>query len=442
MNGIRQTWADVSIPHLKFNYRLLKGLAESVPFIPVIKANAYGHGDYPVAQALVEEGASVLAVCTVEEGLTLRAQGLKSRLMVMGPFTEDYFDAAQVRFPSSGIAALVANHLEPCISSLESLKQLAASGIRMGIHLKFNTGMNRLGMSLDEGLKVKGLLAENPQLKVLSLMSHLIKGDDFYDLPNSFSQQQLQKFLALNFNYFQLPKEKLHVLNSDGLLSATLSQEKLQGEAEGSQKASSYLKLSAQSLPVGARVGIGLYGYTNVKHSLAQKLKPVMSLKTKIAQIHNIRAGDVVSYSGRFCADRPSTIAVLPIGYADGYPRILTNQSEVSIAGFRAKVVGTICMDYLMVDVSDLVGRCFLAPGVEVELFGESIELTDLAAKAQTITYEMLTSISYRVPKRYLVNPLSGEEKTMDFSPDSNASNRKASGVIRPKADDQGGGPL
>ncbi|HLB95226.1 MAG TPA: alanine racemase [Nitrospiria bacterium] len=347
--------------------RHLKGKSR---ILAVVKANAYGHGAIPVAQALAASGVQAFGVAFVEEGIALRQAGIGEPILVMAGMVAEQ-------------AGAVAEHrLTPVLFHPDQLHWLA-DAVQNGrpplpVHVKVDTGMGRLGLHPHEVvgfvrklLGVKGLVLEG-------LMSHFADEDL---ASTQVAQEQIRLFSKV---YEELKGEgmaglKLHMANSAAILS-----------------------LEAAWLS-WVRPGITLYGYapSRILEDVLP-LKPVLTLKTRIASLRRVPAGTTISYGRTFTTRRESLIAVLPIGYADGFPRVLSNRGSALVRGRRAPVVGRVCMDMLMLDVTDIPD---VIMGEEAVLLGrqgeEVISAVELADQLSTIPYEILCGIGSRVPRVY-----------------------------------------
>ena len=336
----------------------------------VVKADAYGHGAIETSRTLIQHGVTRLAVFSTEEGIALRQAGFTVPIVVLGPvFQEQFCD-------------LFAHHLTPVVSDpsvLTALGQAAASReVFHTIHLKIETGMGRLGLRQDELVALFRSYKFPSSLRLEGLMTHLADADGS---DSDSTQEQISRFnTALNVvleSGFQVPL--IHVSNSGGAVRFP----------------STHFSL--------VRPGIMLYGYHTLPGTVeAPDLRPVLSLKTCIAQLRTIQPGGTVSYNRTFTAKCLTRIAVLPIGYAGGLSRHLSNRGYVLIRGQRAPIAGLVCMDMVMVDVTAIAGA---AVGDEVVLIGrqgnEHITARDLAEWTDTIPYEVLCAIGPRVPRLY-----------------------------------------
>jgi alanine racemase len=399
----RRTYAEVDTTRVAENFRALSGLLPAGEFIcPMVKANAYGHGDVEIARALRAAGARHLGVGLIEEGLGLRQAGDEGGLLLFGIFEEG--DAETVL--EYGLTPVISEWHE-----LESLKKALVRRMYQGVgqsllplkvHFKFNTGMNRLGFDTDQAPKLREWLDANKAFVLEGVCTHLLRGDDA-GIEGGESESQLADF-ARAFAAFKGLPARPHVLNSSGLAN-------LLSRTQNAKPLS-----SGAFWPVGTRPGIATYGVQpSNDEGLKLPVKPVLSFKSHLVMLHRLRAGERVSYNATWRATRDSVIGVVPVGYADGYFRALSNKASVLFRGLRAPAVGTICMDYFMVDLTEVEVKTHSALGApqvgeEVVLIGEqsgpfgraTLGAEDVAKWAGTIPYEVLTDISERVPRVYL----------------------------------------
>lgn len=371
---LRPVWAEINLDNLAFNMRQIRSKAKSKDIIAVVKADAYGHGALDIAPVLLENGATSLAVAVVSEGVELRRGGIECPIMVLG-FT-----------PPSLMDDLVKYDIQQTVFSYSYAKELSAiaekNHKKARIHIAVDTGMGRIGFmpnkeSVEEVLKISKL----PNIEVQGIFSHFATADE---KDKEYTDYQLSKF---NEFYDALSKVGVkikirHIANS----AAIIELPKTHFEA--------------------VRPGIILYGYypsEEVDKNNIQ-LKPVMELKTNIAHIKKIPSGYYISYGRKFKSTRETVVATLPVGYADGYTRLLFNKAKVIINGQFAPVVGRICMDQCMVDVTNIKGE--IKVGDEVILIGEkggiSINADHIAEMLGTINYEVVCMISKRVPRVYI----------------------------------------
>jgi alanine racemase len=366
----RPTVGEVDLGALEFNYRQIqKRIPGEVKLLAVVKADAYGHGAIPVSLRLEKLGVEYLGVAIPEEGVELRRGGVKAPILVLGGLyggeVEEIF-----RF-----------HLTPVIFEKDSLKLLFHEAERrrrkVKVHLKVDTGMGRLGVPLSLWPDFLKEVKRFPELEVEGILSHFSMTDE----EKGYTQNQwraFQKAVAIA-EEMGISHQYLHMASSATITAFPTY----------------YAKL--------VRPGIMLYGsYPSPTFRPLLPLKPVMTLKTRIHFLKPVPSGTRISYGGTFTAERDSLIATLPVGYADGYSRHLSNCGEVLIHGKRAPVVGKVCMDFIMVDVTDIPR---VSVGDEVILMGrqgrEQITVEEIAKKINTISYEVFCLIGKRVPRIY-----------------------------------------
>jgi alanine racemase len=333
----------------------------------VVKANAYGHGAVKIAQRLEELGTDYFAVAYTAEGVHLRNNDITKPILILHPQLHDLQDC-------------IKRCLEPVIYSIEVLEAFIAFAkaektTHYPIHLEFNTGLNRIGIDPDELAQAVEIIKNHPEIKVRGVQSHLAASEDHDEDEFTSMQIALFKKLAADLET-QLGYSIIkHEANTSGILNHN----------------SSHFNM--------VRSGIGLYGYGNDPEYDAF-LEPISSLKTQISLLRTIQKGESVSYNRKFIADREMTYAVLPLGHGDGIHRIHGNGNmEVSINGKTAPTLGIICMDMFMVDVSGI--DCNV--GDEVIIWDRKDQTArTVAENAGTISYELLTVISDRVPRVYL----------------------------------------
>lgn len=362
----RPTYARVDLDALSANVSRLGELA-GVPLWAVIKADAYGHGAVAVGRALAGHRAVCgLAVSLLEEALELRAHGVGGPILVMGPCL------------GGGHREIAAHKLTPLVSSFDDLEKLNVLAAAPPVHLKVDTGMSRLGFAVDEldRAATRGLVIEG-------IGTHLAcADDDDPDDPECLTRKQLIRFASACARVKRRAGDvQRHAANSAGLI-----------------------KFAGARLDA-ARPGLAMFGNGHGRDLAG--LAPVMTLVSEVAQVREVRAGESVSYGALWRAERDSRIAIVPVGYADGYPRRLTGRAGVNIGNTRYPVVGTVCMDMIMVDVSraTIDGLSPVTPGDEVTLLGGQgqtrITAGELASWAGFSEYEVTCGISKRVPRRY-----------------------------------------
>jgi alanine racemase len=385
MEMFRRTFAEINLESLVANWLEIKKVAGDDRFIcPMVKANAYGHGDVQVALALEKAGAVGVGVCLIEEGLLLRSSGLKADILVFRGFDK------------IGAEKILESQMIPVVSTWDQLNFLeAVADEPVKVHLKFNTGMNRIGFNIDQTEKLHGFFKKSKKLKLKALLTHFAQGEDAFKT-DGLSAQQVQSFQK-TVDYFKDFNVYAHLLNSGGI--ASFAKLKKEGKAQG------HFLMQEKW---GFRPGLMLYGYQPAPYFSEVPLKPVMTLKSVVNNIRDVQPGEGVSYNSTWKPVRPSKIAVVPIGYADGVHRLISNQGYALFAGKQVPIVGRICMDFLMLDVTDVIGDEPISKWVEEEvvLFGYDEKHHFLSAevsaeKSQTIVWETLTSVGERVPRHF-----------------------------------------
>lgn len=366
----RPTVGEVDLGALEFNYRQIKKrIPEGVKLLAVVKADAYGHGSIPVSLRLEKLGVEYLGVAIPEEGVELRKGGVKTPILVLGGIFGKKVDQI-FRF-----------RLTPVVFGKDSLKILSREAERRGrkvrVHLKVDTGMGRLGVPHHLWPDFLRELRRFPRIEAEGILSHFAMTDE----EKRFTQTQWRAF-----------REAVATAEELGICCSYL-------HMASSAMLTAFPGYSARLV----RPGIMLYGsYPSPAFRSLISLRPVMTLKTRIHFLKSVRPGTRISYGGTFKAKRESLIATLPIGYADGYSRRLSNHGEVLIHGRRAPVVGKVCMDFIMVDVTDIPR---VSAGDEVIVMGrqgkEQITPEEIADKINSIPYEVLCSIGKRVPRIY-----------------------------------------
>ncbi len=377
---IRGPIAKISLSAIAHNFQSVKRIVQNRPIIAVVKADAYGHGAAAVSTRLLKEGASCLAVAYMGEARKLRDAGIKAPILVL-------FDRGDIR-------EYFDYRLIPVLCNTDSAKALSREAQKrrttIRVHIKLDTGMGRLGLhgkhTMNDLLKMSGMTG----LEIEGLLSHFSDADL---LDRSYAVRQLEKFHEVREALSRKIKRKVfsHMANSAAVLSYK----------------EAYLD--------AVRPGIMLYGYSPFgrQHDTAplktgkgragMSLVPAMTVMTRILSIRNLPKGTPVSYGRTFITKKQSRIGVLPFGYADGYSRLFSNNAEVLVKGKRAPVVGRVCMDLTMVDVTGIKG---VRENDDAVLIGnqESGEITaqELAEKAGTIPYEILTSIGSRSQRVYV----------------------------------------
>lgn len=368
---IRSTYAVVDLAAIKQNIiNIRKNLPEGTKFCAVVKADAYGHGSVMVSKAALEAGAEWLAVAIPEEAETLREDGITAPILVLGPS-----NLWQTERAAELDLSLVAASRE-CVSSAAEVA--CKHRKRMKLHLKVDTGMNRVGVKTFE--EMDAMLADIEKSELLELegiMTHFAAADEADKAYTRMQNERFREFIASVKERGFSPT--IHASNSGASIDCP--------------------DMSYDMV----RAGIAMYGcYPSDEVNRSVKLKPAMSLHTKISHIKTVQTGEKMSYGCTFTALGEMRIATLPIGYADGFNRLLSNNGEVLIGGKRAKVVGRVCMDQTLVDVTHIEGAALGDEAVCIGRQGkEEITADEFAQKCGTINYEILCAISPRVPRLY-----------------------------------------
>lgn len=362
-----ETVVEIDMDALRNNLNFFRSkIKPSTKLLVMVKAFAYGTGAEKIAAFLERNNVDYLGVAYGDEGVALRKLGIKTPILVMNAEPYSYEN-------------IIEYGLEPAIFSQKSLEEFIKTLINLGkenypVHLKVDTGMHRLGLNPEEISKVIETIKSQPEVIIKGVYSHLADADNFED--DSYSYKQFEVFESvINHLRSQLPNDFIaHILNTEGIL-----------------------KFSDYQYDM-VRMGIGLYGYVS-NPEMSKYLQPAVFWKTIISQIRELPEGERISYNGRFTTKRHSRIATIPVGYADGIKRSYSRSGgTVSVNGQKCPVIGTICMDMCMVDVTDI--SC--EEGDIVEIIGNHQPINEVAELMDTIPYEVLTSISKRVHRVYL----------------------------------------
>jgi alanine racemase len=374
---LRPTWVEISLPKLRRNFQRVRELAGARKTMAVIKADAYGHGAVPVSRCLAACNVDWFGVATVEEALELRAAGIEQPILLLGGLY------------MSDPAHLIEYRLTPSISSTMRLDTYAECARRYGkpieFHLKVDSGLGRLGLPRD---RVKAFVEHYRELEGLQLkglFTHLASAED---LVAAQTDEQKERFVEAlgQLRELQVVPEWIHVSNSAALLTGRIFPENL------------------------VRIGALLYGYCmplvvapGQELPKVPEFEPVLTFKSRIVYMKDVPSGTPLGYGASFYARRPSRIATVPVGYADGLSHALSNRGYAIVRGRRARIVGSISMDLTLLDVTDIPGTNIAD---EVILMGQSdhasITAVEIAQLLDTVPYEILCSIGKRVPRIYL----------------------------------------
>lgn len=369
----KRCWAEISLDNLRFNFNLIQQKAGDAKVMAVVKADGYGHGDLAVARLFADCGAAYVAVSGFEEALRLKNNGINTPVLILG-----YTDPGRAK-------QLAENNIIQTVFSLDYAKELSQNAIknstRVKVHFKLDTGMSRLGfgacddvnaavLQIKEAISLQGILPEG-------LYTHFSVADSTLETDIEYTKAQ---HALLQQAHEALPElELVHCSNSAAIL---------------------YHQAYAHNI---VRPGIILYGENPSNEVGLSGLKPALVLKTVVSHVKIIQKGQCVSYGRKFTADKDMCIATLAVGYADGYPRALSNKGTVSLHGIACKVLGSVCMDQMMIDVSDVAN---VKIGDVAVVFGQTPadSAAEVARLSGTIVYEILCGLSRRVPRVYTDN--------------------------------------
>ncbi len=371
---LKRTWAEIDIDALKHNYRTLrKKVGENVKFLGVVKADAYGHGSVVVARTLEKEGADYLAVSSIDEAMELRVNGIKMPILILG------------HTPKEQVERLIEYDITQAVSCKAKAIQYSDEASRLGrelkIHIKVDTGMSRLGFLCNEDYfdtGVEGICEalNMPGLSAEGIFTHFAVSDETGDEYSAYTKHQFKLFCDVIEAVEAKWGRKFairHCANTGAV----------------ARYPETYLDM--------VRPGLLLYGYGEFAEEL--NLKPVMTLKTTVSTIKIYPKGTAISYGGIYKTTDQTRVGVVPYGYADGFFRCLSNKYSLMTADGPARVLGKICMDMCMID---LTNKSDVDVGSEVEIFGNNNSIDVMAAMAGTIPYELTCAVSKRVPRTYI----------------------------------------
>ena len=370
---IRQTWVEINLDHIAHNVKEFRRLlGHKVAIMAVVKADGYGHGAVEIAREALKAGASHLAVALPEEGLALRRAGIEAPILLFGSTGAEQ------------VPLLLQYRLTPSLYDLETARaysgRLAGGGERLPVHIKIDTGMGRVGVLAPAAVELIAAVSAMPGLRLEGLYSHLAAADE---ADRIYTERQLESFnrILKACRERGLPVPLCHIANSAAAIAYP--------EARFDM----------------VRLGISMYGCYPSAFLAGQavRLLPVLSFKSKISFLKEVPAGTSISYGCTYTTGAPALIATVPVGYADGYMRSLSNKGRVLVRGKAVPVVGRICMDQMMIDVTAVPG---VAVGDEVALYGSQgnaqVSVDEAAELAGTISYELLCAVGKRVPRYYL----------------------------------------
>ena len=364
----RNVWAEVDLSAIAHNVQVTrKVLKPGTKICAVVKADAYGHGAVPVATAALAAGVNYLAVSMTQEALELREAGIMAPILILGTMTEEHEKA------------LVDYNITQTVYDLAVAQELSAAALQENkvakVHLAVDTGMNRIGCRPEEAADLAEAISKLPHVELEGMFSQFASADE---MDKSFAESQYRKFMeadrAVKDRGIQIPL--VHIDNSAGITE---------------------MKHTECDM---VRQGITLYGLwpsDDVERCL--DLKPALSLKAEVVFVKDVPAGEKIGYGCTYETKAPMKVATIPLGYADGYSRALSNRGYITIRGYKAPVVGRICMDQFMVDVTNVPG---VHKGDEAVIFGPGgVSLDQLAKWVGTIPYELMCLLSTRVPRKY-----------------------------------------
>ncbi len=365
----RPTWVEIDLPALRHNLSALKKrVGPQTKILGIVKANAYGHGDFEVSRALLNNGVEMLGIAVLEEGIQLRGKGVQAPLLLLGGAFEGQ------------IEAVIRHNITPTVYDAKLTEALSRQAhhfhTTIKVHVYVDTGMGSIGVKHDKAADFVQFVKNLKNLPIEGIYTHCSSSDE---KDSAFTHLQIQRFRdvlnALHAAGIDIPLK--HIANSGAIL----------GYPEA------YFTM--------VRPGLSLYGlYPSEDVSRDIGLKPVMSFKTRIIHIKEMDAGDAVGYGRGYSITKPTRVATLPVGYADGYNRLLSNQGKVIIRGRKSPIIGRVCMDQCFVDVTDIkevsVGDAVVLYGSQGE---ETISIESIAKQLNTIPYEVSCNISKRVPR-------------------------------------------
>jgi len=363
---LRGPAADIDLSALDHNLNIIRNVCSNSRIIAVVKADAYGHGSVRVAERLSSSGVDFFGVAYSDEAIALRRSGLKGRILVL--------------FDCEDVSNFFEFDLVPVISDMDSALTFASEaekrGKKLSVHMKIDTGMGRMGVPPDKAADAAVRIASSTGLKLDGLLSHF-SGADPADRDYALDQFRLFTGLRDEIRKKTGLAPLCHMANSSAIFSMP------------------------ETCLDAVRPGLSLYGYSSLADNFG--LRPVMKIRSKIILIKEVPAGGHVSYGRTYTAKRPTRVAVVPVGYADGYSRLFSNNSEMLVRGSRAPLIGRVCMDISLLDVTDIRD---VSTGDEVVLLGsqgsDAITASELAARIDTVPYEILTSLGSRSRREYI----------------------------------------
>lgn len=367
---MNRTWVEINIDNVLFNLNSIRSLLnQNTGILAAVKANAYGHDSIEISLAL-QDNIEIFGVASIDEAIELRDNDIKKPIMILSPVID------------SDIERVIRYNCIPNVHSLafaEKLNEYSGKAeIISPVHIEVDTGMNRTGIDFRQAAEDIAAIARMPHIRIDGIFSHFAEAEK----SGGFTIEQTGRFdIIINelksrgilYNY-------LHLSNSAGIVNAPEAQYNM------------------------VRPGIMLYGqYTSPQLRNKIDLKPAMTMKSRICQIKTLKKGDTVSYTRAFTAPGEMTVATVLVGYADGYSRLLSNKAYMHVHGQRCPVIGKVCMDLTLIDISGLKNEN-IKTGDEVEIFGNNINIDELAEITSMINYELMTGVGPRVPRIFIRN--------------------------------------
>lgn len=368
----RPTWVEIDLSVLKHNLLAIRKLiGPERKIMGIVKANAYGHGDFEVSKVLLHNGVEMLGIAILEEGICLRDKGIKAPMLLLGGILEEQIDTA-LRY-----------NVIPTVYDLEladTVSKRAAYFHKIAnVHVYVDTGMGSIGVRYDKAVEFIKSIQSMKSLFISGIYTHCSCSDE---KDSTYTDLQIKRFkdVLAGLDEIKIHIPLRHMANSAAIL----------------QYPGGYFTM--------VRPGLSLYGlYPSGEVSRSIGIKPVMSFKSRVVHIKDMIKGDVVGYGRTYTIERPTRVATLPFGYDDGYNRLFSNAGEVIIRGMKAPIIGRICMDQCFVDVTNIKN---ISVGDEVVLYGsqgqETISVESVAKQLNTIPYEVTCRISSRVPRIYI----------------------------------------
>lgn len=352
-----RTWAEIDLDNLSHNIKTLQKYAGNRTIMGVVKADAYGHGAVEVVKAMSDEGIKIFGVACVDEARELRINGIEDEIMIFGCTPQEEWERA------------VKLNVQLTLASFEEIKMLEESKLYPTVHIAIETGMGRIGFEIDDAIEAIKYIKEKNLAEIVGVYSHLSSAD--VETEDEYTKNQLKKFSIFE----EMDIKYRHILNSAGTLN--------------------YNDLTKSNV---VRGGIILYGIRPSQGD-AEEFKPVMTLKSKILFMKKLKEKKYISYCKRYLAEVGELIATIPVGYADGLNRRFTNCGKVLVRGIECPIVGTVCMDQIMVRIPEELHE-LIKLGEEVTIYWDNYN--EKANQIGTIAYELLTTISSRVERVYI----------------------------------------